>query len=86
METTQRVLLARSWLRFATLSAGLLLTLAPRFSPLLDAQATAGDRSHYWRKKRKRKNSSRFFSRRARVSQTRHVLPRSRQPTLILKP
>ena len=60
METTQRVLLARSWLRFATLSAGLLLTLAPRFSPLLDAQATAGTSlTVRISEKRKRKNSSR---------------------------
>jgi uncharacterized protein (DUF2141 family) len=41
MEITQRMPLARPWLRFATLSAGLLLTLAPRISPLLEAQATA---------------------------------------------
>jgi uncharacterized protein (DUF2141 family) len=37
---TQRNISASRFLRIATLSAGLFLTLASRFSPLLDAQST----------------------------------------------
>jgi uncharacterized protein (DUF2141 family) len=37
---TQRNISASRFLRIATLSAGLFLTLAPRFSPLLEAQST----------------------------------------------
>jgi uncharacterized protein (DUF2141 family) len=38
---TQRAFLASPLLRFATVSAWLLLTLAPRFFPLLEAQSIA---------------------------------------------
>src|SRR6266446_6242963 len=40
IQMTQRNISPSRFLRFATLSAGLLLTLALRFSPLLEAQST----------------------------------------------
>jgi uncharacterized protein (DUF2141 family) len=41
IQMTQRAFLASPLLRFATVSAWLLLTLAPRFFPLLEAQSIA---------------------------------------------